>query len=139
RGRVSFAARAFAPVSLALLVACAKTVQVPVTPAPPPSAIPPSVPAPPANARTAGVRLVPAASTIYDAWAKRALGAFQTSCPVLLKRQDQSGLARPEDWAPLCAEASATAPDAAAAFFRDRFDWVSVGTGQAFATGYHEP
>jgi membrane-bound lytic murein transglycosylase A len=27
----------------------------------------------------------------------------------------------------------------AAAFFRDRFDWARVGTGEAFATGYYEP
>jgi membrane-bound lytic murein transglycosylase A len=27
----------------------------------------------------------------------------------------------------------------AAAFFRDRFDWVRVGEGKAFATGYYEP
>ena len=25
------------------------------------------------------------------------------------------------------------------AFFRDRFDWVQVGNGEAFATGYYEP
>ena len=25
------------------------------------------------------------------------------------------------------------------AFFRDRFDWVRVGSGEAFATGYYEP
>ena len=30
-------------------------------------------------------------------------------------------------------------PANAAAFFRDRFDWVSVGNGKAFATGYYEP
>ena len=27
----------------------------------------------------------------------------------------------------------------AAAFFRDRFDWARVGSGEAFATGYYEP
>lgn len=27
----------------------------------------------------------------------------------------------------------------AAGFFRDRFDWVRVGEGKAFATGYYEP
>ena len=26
-----------------------------------------------------------------------------------------------------------------AGFFRDRFDWVRVGDGKAFATGYYEP
>jgi membrane-bound lytic murein transglycosylase A len=82
---------------------------------------------------------VPPAPTIYDAWAQRALSAFRTSCPALVRRQDQSGLASPKDWAPLCAQASSLAPDQAAAFFRDNFDWVRVGNGKAFATGYYEP
>jgi membrane-bound lytic murein transglycosylase A len=43
----------------------------------------------------------------------------------------------PSDWQPLCAEAqSVTDP---VSFFRDRFDWVRVGKGEAFATGYYEP
>ena len=96
-------------------------------------------PPPPANALAAGVAVVPAASTIYDAWAERALTAFRTSCPALVRRQDQSGLAQPQDWAPLCAQASNVAPEQAAAFFRDSFDWVRVGNGKAFATGYYEP
>ena len=29
--------------------------------------------------------------------------------------------------------------DGAASFFRNRFDWVRVGEGKAFATGYYEP
>jgi membrane-bound lytic murein transglycosylase A len=58
---------------------------------------------------------------------------------VLLKRQDQSGLTGAQDWAAVCAEAATVAPANAAAFFRDRFDWVSVGQGKAFATGYYEP
>jgi membrane-bound lytic murein transglycosylase A len=82
---------------------------------------------------------VPPAPTIYDVWAERALTAFRTSCPVLTRRQDQSGLAQGQDWAPLCAQASAIAPEQATAFFRDRFDWVRVGNGKAFATGYYEP
>jgi len=87
----------------------------------------------------AGIAVVPAASTIYDQWAQRALSAFRTSCPALLRRQDQSGLAQAADWAPLCAEAATLAPEQATAFFRDRFDWVRVGNGKAFATGYYEP
>ena len=82
---------------------------------------------------------MPPAATIYDQWAQRALAAFRTSCPVLLRRQDQSGLAEPQDWAPLCAEAATLAPAQAAGFFRDRFDWVRIGNGKAFATGYYEP
>jgi membrane-bound lytic murein transglycosylase A len=138
--------RAFALVSALLLAACA------ARPAPPPVAPPPAVPAPaprplpvpvtpppPANALAAGVALVPPAPTIYDQWAQRALTAFRTSCPVLIRRQDQSGLAQGQDWAPLCAEAATVFPENAAAFFRDRFDWVRVADGKAFATGYYEP
>jgi membrane-bound lytic murein transglycosylase A len=58
---------------------------------------------------------------------------------VLVRRQDQSGLAQGQDWAPLCTQAASVAPEQAAAFFRDNFDWVRVGNGKAFATGYYEP
>lgn len=74
---------------------------------------------------------------LNPAEAARALAAFRTSCPVLIRRQDQSGLTLPSDWQPLCAEAQ-TVTDAPV-FFRDRFDWVRVGKGEAFATGYYEP
>jgi membrane-bound lytic murein transglycosylase A len=124
-----------------LLAACAKTVQV--QPPPPPTVVvpPPApvLPPPPKTAREAGVALVPPATTIYDQWAQRALQAFRTSCPVLIRRTDQSTLTQAQDWAPLCTEASTIAPEQAAAFFRDRFDWVRVGNGKAFATGYYEP
>jgi membrane-bound lytic murein transglycosylase A len=140
---VSFASRGFALASALLLAACAaRPTPAPVTPAPPitvPQPPVPVTPPPAANAREAGVALVPPASTIYDQWAVRALSAFRTSCPVLLRRSDQSGLAQPQDWGPLCAQASAIAPEQAAAFFRDGFDWVRVGNGKAFATGYYEP
>jgi membrane-bound lytic murein transglycosylase A len=39
----------------------------------------------------------------------------------------------------VCAEAGTVPAGAAAAYFRDRFDWVRVGEGKAFATGYYEP
>jgi membrane-bound lytic murein transglycosylase A len=71
--------------------------------------------------------------------AKRALGAFQISCPALLKRADASGLTVPPEWAAPCAAAVLVDPADAPAFFRDRFDWVVVGPGEAFATGYYEP
>ena len=139
---MSFAGRAFALASALLLAACAAR-PTPPTVTPPPIVTPPPVvpvtPPPPVNALAAGVALVPPAPTIYDAWAERALTAFNTSCPVLVRRQDQSGLASGQDWAPLCAEAATLAPEQAAAFFRDRFDWVRVGNGKAFATGYYEP
>src|SRR6185503_16582197 len=135
--------RAFALASALLLAACAAQPTPPPTVTPPPVAVPPPAvpvtPPPPANALAAGVAIVPPAATIYDAWATRALSAFKTSCPSLMRRQDQSGLAQGQDWAPLCAEAATLAPEQAAAFFRDRFDWVRVGTGKAFATGYYEP
>jgi membrane-bound lytic murein transglycosylase A len=56
---------------------------------------------------------------------------------VLIRRQDQSGLTATADWAPLCTEAQGDVD--ATAFFRDRFEWVQVGNGEAFATGYYEP
>jgi len=139
---VSFASRAFALASALLLAACAARPTPPPlapTPFPSPTPAPAPVPPPPANARAAGVTAVPPAPTIYDAWAQRALGAFRTSCPALVRRSDQSGLAQPQDWAPLCAAAASVAPEQAAAFFRYNFDWVRVGNGKAFATGYYEP
>jgi membrane-bound lytic murein transglycosylase A len=83
-----------------------------------------------------GVTLATPAA-LNPAEAARALEAFKLSCPVLIRRQDQSGLTTPSDWQPLCAEAT-TVTDAPA-FFRDQFDWVRVGSGEAFATGYYEP
>jgi len=78
-------------------------------------------------------------STLDAQAAARALDAFRRSCPALLRRQDQSRLTVAADWQPLCAEAATLAPADAPAFFRDRFDWARVGTGEAFATGYYEP
>jgi membrane-bound lytic murein transglycosylase A len=57
----------------------------------------------------------------------------------LVRRQDQSGLTTPTDWQALCAEAASLPVANAVSFFRDRFEWVRVGTGEAFATGYYEP
>lgn len=137
-------ARALALATFIFLSACAtRPIEAPATTQPPaPAPIPapaPVVPPPPANAIAAGVSLAAAPSFITQLDASRALQAFRTSCPVLLKRQDQSGLTGAQDWAAVCAEAATVAPANAAAFFRDRFDWVSVGQGKAFATGYYEP
>ena len=96
------------------------------------------MPPPPANAREAGVALA-TAPALNPAEASQALEAFKLSCPVLVRRQDASGLTQPTDWQPLCSEAATLASADAAAFFRDRFDWVRVGNGEAFATGYYEP
>ena len=135
-------ARALALATFVILSACAtRPIEAPATTQPPAAApIPaPVVPPPPANAIAAGVSLSAAPSFITQLDASRALQAFRTSCPVLLKRQDQSGLTGAQDWAAVCAEAATVTPANAATFFRDRFDWVSVGQGKAFATGYYEP
>jgi len=139
---VTRSARALALATFIILSACAtRPIEAPAT-TQPPAAAPiraPMVPPPPANAIAAGVSLSAAPSFITQLDASRALQAFRTSCPVLLKRQDQSGLTGTQDWAAVCAEAATVAPANAATFFRDRFDWVSVGQGKAFATGYYEP
>ena len=126
-----------------LLAACATRVPPPVIPTPAPVVPPQPAPPPPpepvyANAWAAGVALVNPAA-LNPAEAARALIAFRLSCPVLVKRADASGLTVVADWQPLCAEAQAVLPAAAPAFFRERFEWVRVGTGEAFATGYYEP
>jgi membrane-bound lytic murein transglycosylase A len=112
----------------------------PVTPAPLPTPVPVPVPVPPppANALAAGVRLV-APQAVDPVQARRALSAFQISCPALLKRADASGLTVAPQWLEPCAAAVLVNPADAPAFFRDRFDWVVVGPGEAFATGYYEP
>ena len=142
--------RALALASLALLSACATTpapapveAPPPVTPAP----IPPPRPTPPPllpnpiapNARLTGLTIVSPPTNLDQAKAARALAAFRISCGSLQRRRDTSELATGSDWAGVCAEA-ATLPDSyAASFFYHRFDWVRVGTGTAFATGYYEP
>jgi membrane-bound lytic murein transglycosylase A len=140
-----FASRV-AAIGLSLLIAaCATKVTPPVVP-PPPTPVPstptapppPPVPPPPATAREAGVALA-APVAIDEARAARVLAAFRTSCPVLVRRTDASGLTQASDWQPVCAEAAMVPTGGASAFFRDRFDWVRVGTGEAFATGYYEP
>ena len=143
-------ARALALLPLAVLSACATrplppAVIPPVTPAPTPTPTPTPVPVPtPAptptytNAIAAGVTLA-APKVLKPDEANRALAAFRASCPVLTRRGDRSGLAQPGDWRGGCAEAAALSPEYAPGFFYYRFDWVQVGDGKAFATGYYEP
>ena len=134
-------ARAFALASFLIIAACAKTVQVSPPPAPP-TVVPPTVPPappPPANARAAGVAVLAPPASLDEASAARALQAFLISCPVLQQRQDKSLLSYGADWAGVCAAAKVVLPGSAAAFFRDNFDWVRVGDGKAFATGYYIP
>ncbi|WP_348539256.1 murein transglycosylase A, partial [Sphingomonas astaxanthinifaciens] len=101
---------------------------------------PASPPAPPSPKRAldAGAFLA-APRTLTDEQASRALDAFKISCPVLVRRKDASGLTLAADWQPLCAEAASLTAGQARAFFEQRFDWVQVGDGKAFATGYYEP
>lgn len=125
------ALRALALGSALLLAACAGR----PPPAPPAPIV---VPPPPANAVAAGVALA-APPAFSEDQARRALAAFVISCPSLVRREDKSGLTRPQDWQALCAEATVANLASPAAFFRDRFEWVRVGEGKAFATGYYEP
>jgi membrane-bound lytic murein transglycosylase A len=145
---VSFTPRAIALASLLLLSACvSRPAQVPPTPTPTPPPVvvqpPPIVPLPPPpppNARAAGITLVAPPATLDEASANRALDAFITTCPALLRRNDQSLLTVGSDWAPACAAAPAwRSARGAASFFQSQFDWVRVGDGKAFATGYYEP
>ncbi len=136
-------ARALALASLLFVSACAtkRPSPPPVTsaPLPVPAPTPTPVPAPgPRNAIEAGVAIA-APRTADPVTAARAMAAFKISCPSLATRKDGSGLTRPGDWAGVCAEASMVPPGSEAAFFRDRFDWVRIGEGKAFSTGYYEP
>ena len=124
-----------------LLAGCATRTppSIPPVVAPVPTPTPTPAPAPVIQtARLLGVRLATPVD-VDPVQASRALSAFRISCPALVKRKDTSELTVGADWQPLCAEAASVDPAAAAAFFRDRFDWVVVGPGEAFATGYYEP
>lgn len=129
--------------SAALISACASRPIAPPQAQPPPAVQPqppvqPLPPPKPTNAVQAGVALA-APAMVAEADAAKALTAFQISCPSVIRRSDKSGLTYPSDWAGVCASAGQVAPGGAAAFFRDNFDWVRVGDGKAFATGYYEP
>jgi membrane-bound lytic murein transglycosylase A len=140
-------ARALALASLTLLAACATkpapTPETPVAPVVPPPPAPPTpapVPTAPAgrNAVETGVA-VQQPRVLKGDEAQRALAAFRTSCPALTVRNDASGLTRGGDWSALCAQAATLDPAFAPGFFYYGFDWVKVGDGRAFATGYYEP
>ena len=110
----------------------------PVPPAPvQPRPVPPEPPKP-TTARQAGVA-VSAPAAIAEADAAEALAAFRLSCRSVQRRSDPSGLTSPADWAGVCAQAATVPPGGAARFFQTAFDWVRVGDGKAFATGYFEP
>ena len=71
--------------------------------------------------------------------ARAALAAFRLSCPAVMRRQDASGLTRPEDWRAPCDAAAQWGDRDPARFFAETFEAVQVGEGAAFATGYFEP
>lgn len=140
-------ARAFTLASFALLAACAtKPVTVPSTAVPSPvpvtSTHPAPVPAPPIpvgrNAVEAGIK-IDQPRVLGPDRAGRALAAFRASCQALNSRKDVSGLTQSGDWQAVCAQAATLDPAYAPGFFYYGFDWVKVGDGKAFATGYYEP
>lgn len=141
-----FILRALSLASLALLAACASRPTPPPevpTAAPPisaPAPIPVAPPAPPIgrNAVATGISLQPPQVLSEDDAAK-ALTAFRISCPAVTARNDPSGLTAGSDWRSLCAQAASLDPSFAPGFFYYGFDWVKVGEGRAFMTGYYEP
>ena len=56
-----------------------------------------------------------------------------------MSRNDASGLTQGSDWQSVCAQAATLDPSFAPGFFYYGFDWLKVGDGRAFATGYYEP
>ena len=70
--------------------------------------------------------------------ANLAMDSFKTSCPGLVRRNDNSGLTQGSDWMPAC-DAVKTWTGDAISFFAAHMDAVQVGDGKAFATGYYEP
>jgi membrane-bound lytic murein transglycosylase A len=143
---VKSVARAFALATLALLAACATKPTPPPearAPVPAPVATPTPTPVPPPapigrNAVETGVKLDQPHVLTQDQ-ATRALSAFRTSCPAVTARTDTSGLTQSSDWRAVCAQAASLDPNFAPGFFFYDFDWVKVGDGKAFATGYYEP
>lgn len=83
------------------------------------------------------MRRGPSVPRFDAATATRAYAAFRISCPSLLRRTDQSGLTRSEDWREACEDEAD--PASLPRWFRRHFELVEVGEGAAFATGYYEP
>jgi membrane-bound lytic murein transglycosylase A len=126
--------------TLAVAACVSRPAQPPISQPPPvqPQPQPQPVPPPPANALQAGVALS-AAAILSEADAQEALSAFRLSCKSVTRRADKSGLTNPADWVAVCGQAAYVQPGGASAFFQNNFDWVRVGDGKAFATGYFEP
>jgi membrane-bound lytic murein transglycosylase A len=145
---VRLLAQAALAASIALLSACATRpipepqVSAPVSrPTPTPAPIQPQ-PQPPSprgvNAVATGVTLQ-APRVLKQDEAARALAAFRLSCGPVTRRTDRSGLTMPADWQGVCNQARSLDASYAPGFFYHNFDWVRVGDGRAFATGYYEP
>jgi membrane-bound lytic murein transglycosylase A len=103
-----------------------------------PPAAAPVPPPPPANAVAAGVVAGAALPPLSSEAIARAFTTFKESCSTVTRREDSSGLTRPEDWRPACDEAVATATPPED-FFQRHFEPIQVGDGKAFVTGYFEP
>ena len=140
-------ARAGLAASFLFAAACATKPAAPPqlpTPVTTPERAPASVPLPPPpspvgrNALDTGVKLA-SPHVLGQEQAGRALAAFRATCPALTTRNDTSGLTKGADWRALCAQATSLDPTFAPGFFYYDFDWVQVGDGRAFATGYYEP
>jgi membrane-bound lytic murein transglycosylase A len=142
---VSLLSRAVALATFVLLAACA------TRPAPPPEVSTPPIPSAPApapippppapfgrNAVETGVS-VQAPRVLAQEDAAKALNAFRISCPAVMRRTDASGLTAGPDWQSVCTQATSLDPAYAPGFFYYGFDWVKVGEGKAFMTGYYEP
>ena len=93
------------------------------------------------TAVTAGLIPGPAIASlpISESQAEAARAAFLYSCPGLIRRADQSGIARGADWQAACDAARGVPRGGAVQFFAANFETVQVGDGRAFATGYYEP
>lgn len=133
------------PALIGMMIGLASCSQRIVPPAPGPAPVPAPAPAPeppkPQTAAEAGVSAGPALSTLAPSQFAGAAAAFRISCPVLVRREDASGLTRPQDWQPACAGLPAAgSPDAAfASWAASHLEAVRVGEGTAFVTGYFEP
>lgn len=132
--------RTLALAVLLLLAGCAGKLERPAPTVPPPVVIvPPTVPQPkPPPTRAADDAIIPVMMPGLPE-AAAALAAFRRSCAGLTRREDLSGLTRPEDWQPACAAAASVAPGQEEAFFRETFRAVIIAGGKGFATGYYEP
>ena len=100
-----------------------------------------SLPPPPANAREPPASLLAAVPISLNQIDARA-GVRRPFGPAVLLLCGARIESRPDDGIGLGRRLRRSAGHRQrkrAAFFRDRFDWVGVGNGKAFATGYYEP